>query len=295
MDNIKEAFLRVREDILELKRDRDLLEKCVVDNRKKLFEISEMLADLTLKLQLKQRAMDFSDKQTSRQADTQAQQQANITNTPQNTEEQQQTNSLNTSQTPEITGITAQTGNISIYSLNDMLDNQTDNRENKTYSTYSSTYNVPLEGLNSQNLGISKGNGGVQTDKQTNRQTDNIEENAQNIEKNTVDDAIDILSSLDSVRKRLRLDFKALTDQEWLIFSTLYTLEEEQGTANYRSIANKLNLTESSIRDYVARLIKKGIPVDKKKINNKNIALSISENLKKIAPLHQILELRELN
>jgi len=59
-------------------------------------------------------------------------------------------------------------------------------------------------------------------------------------------------------------------------------------------LQKKLNLTESSIRDYVRRLIKKGIPIDKNKINNKNIQLSISPNLKKIASLNTILQLRDI-
>jgi len=39
---------------------------------------------------------------------------------------------------------------------------------------------------------------------------------------------------------------------------------------------------------------KKGISVEKKKLNNKNIQLIISNNLKKIASLPTILQLRDL-
>jgi Mn-dependent DtxR family transcriptional regulator len=79
-----------------------------------------------------------------------------------------------------------------------------------------------------------------------------------------------------------------------VVFSALYQAEEEEGYADYRTLAQKLKLTESSIRDYVGRLIKKGIPVEKIKINNKNIQLILSPNLKKIASLSTILQLREL-
>ena len=71
-------------------------------------------------------------------------------------------------------------------------------------------------------------------------------------------------------------------------------MTEESDYVDYKSISRKLNLTESSIRDYVGKLIKKGIPVEKTKINNKMIRLSISEKLKKIAPLPVIFQLREL-
>ena len=90
------------------------------------------------------------------------------------------------------------------------------------------------------------------------------------------------------------MKFKRLTEQEILIFSTIYQIEEEQGYANYKLIAEKLNLTESSVRDYVGRLIQKKIPVEKKKVNNNKIHLFISQNLKKIAPLSTILQLRDL-
>ena len=69
----------------------------------------------------------------------------------------------------------------------------------------------------------------------------------------------------------IRLKFKRLTEQELLVFSKLYQLDEEMGHSDYKTLSQKLNLTESSIRDYIGRLIKKGIPVVKNKINNKNI------------------------
>ena len=111
---------------------------------------------------------------------------------------------------------------------------------------------------------------------------------------NSIDNAVNILNSLDNLKKEIRLKFKRLTEQELLIFSTIYQFDEEFGFSDYRGISQKLNLSESSIRDYVQRLIKKGIPIEKNKINNKTIQLSISNNLKKIATLPTILQLRDL-
>ena len=71
-------------------------------------------------------------------------------------------------------------------------------------------------------------------------------------------------------------------------------MEDETGFADYKSLSQKLNLTESSIRDYVGKLIKKGIPVDKNKLNNKIVCLNISKNLKNAVSLQTILALREL-
>ena len=79
-----------------------------------------------------------------------------------------------------------------------------------------------------------------------------------------------------------------------LVFSTIYQLEEQNIEPNYKGLALKLGLSESSIRDYVQRMINKGIPIKKHKINNKKLVLSISSDLKKIASLSTIIKLREL-
>ncbi|HTY44341.1 MAG TPA: winged helix-turn-helix transcriptional regulator, partial [Patescibacteria group bacterium] len=98
--------------------------------------------------------------------------------------------------------------------------------------------------------------------------------------------------SLDNIKKGIRLKFKELTEQEFLVFSAIYQMDSEKGFSDYRSIAQKLGLSESSVRDYVGKLIKKEIPVDKIKINNKNIRISVSEKLKKIVSLNTIFQLR---
>ncbi|MBW6442667.1 helix-turn-helix domain-containing protein [Patescibacteria group bacterium] len=206
----------------------------------------------------------------------------------------------------------------------------THNDQNKTTPTHNPTHKTPFKALNSQNLVLSTGNRGVPTDRQTDRQTDNkqlfvtpkdfqqerplkktpnfeqeedqktilpVESSFSEYKKDnlsSIDNAARILSSLDSIKKDIRLKFKRLTEQEILVFSTLYQIDEEEGYAEYKTLSKRLNLSESSIRDYIGRLIKKGIPVEKKRLNNKIIHLSISKNLKKIASLPTILELRDL-
>ncbi|MDP3026830.1 MAG: hypothetical protein Q8N63_03915 [Nanoarchaeota archaeon] len=160
---------------------------------------------------------------------------------------------------------------------------------------------VPQEigGLKSPNLSTSIGNGGVPTDRQTDRQTDNPthflpEIPSKNIE-NSIQEATNILKSLDALKKEIRLKFKRITSQEMAVFSTIYQLEEQDpNSVTYHQIALKLKLSESSIRDYVLRMINKGIPIKKDKINNKKLILSISSELKKIATLSTIIRLREL-
>ena len=79
-----------------------------------------------------------------------------------------------------------------------------------------------------------------------------------------------------------------------LVFSILYQLEEEQKIVDYKTISKKLNLSESSIRDYIGRLINKKIPITKEKVGNKKVILHISKDLKQIATLSTLLKLREL-
>jgi len=188
----------------------------------------------------------------------------------------------------------------------------TQRQESSTEEGFIPTEKESFKPLKHQNQGISTGNEGVPTDRQTNQQTNqqtdfssiglgkptdvskNTEEKAGLIKKDSFKEAVGMLESLDNIKKELRLKFKRLTDQELLVFSSLYQIEEEKGYADYKAISLKLSLTESSIRDYIGKLIKKGIPVDKIKINNKSIQLSISPNLKKIANLSTILLLRDI-
>jgi hypothetical protein len=163
-------------------------------------------------------------------------------------------------------------------------------------SAHFPTHNSLFRALKDKIPEFSTGNGGVPTDRQTDRQTDrHINSGTVFQQKNTeffIENALNVLNSLDSVKKEVRLKFKRLTDQEWKVFATIYTLDEQVGYADYNTLMNELKLTGSSVRDYVSRLIHKGIPVEKHKINNKTITLRISDNLKKIAPLTTISQLR---
>ena len=81
---------------------------------------------------------------------------------------------------------------------------------------------------------------------------------------------------------------------EMKVFSLLYSLEEKGELVDYRLLASKLELSESSIRDYIGRIMNKGIPIIRERVNNKKILLKISLDLKKIATLDTILQLRGL-
>jgi hypothetical protein len=189
--------------------------------------------------------------------------------------------------------------------------NPTDNPTGDANPTDNPTVPKEIGGLKNQNLGISIGNEGVPTDKQTDNTTDistdkindfvgfnlnqtNYNKNQDTIEIN-IKKASEILESLDQIKKEIRRKFKKVTPQEMAVFSTIYQLEEQKPEkATYKDIALILRLSESSIRDYVHRMINKGIPIKKEKLNNKKAILSISPELKKIVTLATIIQLREL-
>jgi len=76
--------------------------------------------------------------------------------------------------------------------------------------------------------------------------------------------------------------FNSLSRQEFLTFLTIYQLEEEVTNVTYLHVAEKLKLTEGCIRTYVASLLKKGLPLVKKKYNNRQIFLTISPEFRSL-------------
>jgi len=166
------------------------------------------------------------------------------------------------------------------------------------------TQNMSLEPLKSQNGTFSTGNRGVPTDKQTNnqtvQQTQNVEFSAiksnigHNSGSNTFDEANEAINALNTLKNEIKHKFKSLTPQEMLVFSTIYEFQDQSVEITYKTIAKHLSLSESSIRDYTNRLIKKDVPILKEKVNNKLILLSISPNLRKNLSLSSIISLRSL-
>jgi hypothetical protein len=165
----------------------------------------------------------------------------------------------------------------------------------KDIPTDSPTLPQETGGLISQKLGVSTGNSGVPTDRPTNQPTNqHTHFIVDKLPSSTLDRASEILTSLDNLKKEVRIKFKRLTSQEMQVFSVLYNLEEQGISVDYSIISQKMNLSESSIRDYIGKIQKKGIPIFKEKLNNKRVILHISSDLKKIASLNTILQLREL-
>lgn len=169
-----------------------------------------------------------------------------------------------------------------------------------THNSNNPTHNSKKElfkPLKASDPNTSTGNEGVPTDRQTDRQTTNTSnlsfEGSYNLKNNqSINQVSNLVGEIEFVKRNLISQLRGLTDQEFLVFSMIYQFDDSLGYADYKIISDKLKLSESSIRDYVGRLIKKGIPVEKEKLNNKQVILHVSSDFKKISPLNQLISFR---
>ena len=88
---------------------------------------------------------------------------------------------------------------------------------------------------------------------------------------------------IQSLKKNLEEKINNLTNQEFLVFLTIYQLEEDLGrNVTYEDLSLKLRLSTGCIRSYLSSIIKKGLPVLKKKINNRTITLTLHQDFKEL-------------
>ena len=125
------------------------------------------------------------------------------------------------------------------------------------------------------------GNEGVQASKQASEQAT----------KQASTQAITKQASTLTDPKEIETLFKSIPKKQFLTFLTIYQLEEEKQTVTYRSVAEKLNLSESCTRAYVVSLIQKKVPLIKKKVNNRVTILTIPQNFKDLELYPKLLNL----
>ena len=196
------------------------------------------------------------------------------------------------------------------YLLNELRSQQTSQQSNQptiqhinpTIQRVIPTQDLAQNSLKPQNFSFSTGNEGVPTNQQSNQptiqhpiiSTPTQEIGSVNHKISNLHKVSEILSSLDDLKKEVRLKFKRLTEQEMLVFSAIYQLEEQGFVVDYAILAQNLQLSEISIRDYVRKILQKQIPLVKSKESNKKVLLSIPKDLKRIASLQTISQLRSL-
>jgi len=81
-----------------------------------------------------------------------------------------------------------------------------------------------------------------------------------------------------------------LTSNEKETFMALYALEEEKGAVGYLDIAKKLNIPVNLVQTYVVNLIEKGIPIQKRYINN-TAFLTLEPDFKSMQRRNNILNI----
>ncbi len=166
----------------------------------------------------------------------------------------------------------------------------TDSQQTEENPADNTDYNGELS-LNSHS---SIGNEGVPADRQQTVSRQIIEEKALEKVPKNADESQNISRLIDGLKNDLKQKFRSLTKQEFLIFSLIYSLTEEHGEANYKELALRSKLTESSVRDYLSRLEHKGIPLIKEKKNNKLVVIKVPKELRDIAALDSLVKLNKI-
>src|SRR3989344_1405878 len=101
------------------------------------------------------------------------------------------------------------------------------------------------------------------------------------------------LEDIKNLNQTITFRFKSLTDREFSIFFTIYELEQEiGGDVTYIDLANRLNLTESSVKTHVNRILSKQIPIQKERFFNRKSSLSIKKGFKDPKMLAELIKLR---
>ena len=83
-----------------------------------------------------------------------------------------------------------------------------------------------------------------------------------------------------NIKSEIKDIFSRLTKREFLIFLTIYQLEDEKNLVTYNIIAHYLKISPGCVRTHITNLVRKGIPLTKTKINNRVAVLTIDSNLK---------------
>ena len=134
----------------------------------------------------------------------------------------------------------------------------------------------------------STGNEGVQSNEQTNEQTFTHS----NIQSNTPRSSLEPKSKKESRSfKDMENTFNALTRQEFQIFLLIYQLEDEGSNPTYGALSTRLNLTSGCLRGYISSMVQKGVPLEKRKLRNNSIILTIDKEFKSFASREKLIDI----
>ena len=128
------------------------------------------------------------------------------------------------------------------------------------------------------------GSEGVQANVQANKQ---INEQA-NVQANK--QIISQLGKKDTSLRGLEIAFKSLTKQEFHIFLLIYELEDQGNNPTYEILSKKLSLTLSCLRGHICNIIKKGVPIMKKRLRDHSVFIHIDPDFKAITSQSKLID-----
>jgi len=97
--------------------------------------------------------------------------------------------------------------------------------------------------------------------------------------------------TLPEMKEDLTNRFRSLTKQQFVVFSTIYTLEEDLKRAvTHQDIAKAAKLSQSAVRQYVSELLTKGIPLIKQKSANNQVFLSVPQEVRSLTLYEKLLK-----
>ena len=99
--------------------------------------------------------------------------------------------------------------------------------------------------------------------------------------------------SFADLKQTLTFAFKSLTDREFSVFLALVELENALPEVTYTELADRLKISEPTVRNVVNRLISKNLPLEKVRFFNKKVSLSLSKDFKKSDLLAELISLRQ--
>ena len=85
----------------------------------------------------------------------------------------------------------------------------------------------------------------------------------------------------------------SLTDKEFLIFLSIYQMEDELNRpVTYEDISKKMKISLFSLRNRIGGLIFKGAPINKEKLHNYKAMFSIKQEFRDLKIIDKLLDLR---
>lgn len=101
---------------------------------------------------------------------------------------------------------------------------------------------------------------------------------------------------IEEIKSKLNKVFFSLTNREFKVFMAVYSLEEEsKSPVTYQELAKSLDLSSSSIRDYISELIRKGAPIKKEKTRNGLVYVSVLKEFKDLNLISKLIAFRNMS